>query len=131
MHWAELDYLDLGAWIAPWAQDWVGSEWILYHCVVAYAFGQSMHYFVWLKAIPDQHHTSEAPTSFRQSLRLLQVDFGRKSVLVGAGLILLSLAAWAFVLFPQARALYFALAAYHGYLELAGLGVARLKLQVT
>jgi hypothetical protein len=117
---AQLDYSQLGKFIAPWSDN--NEVW--FHCVVAYALGQALHYFVWLKAIPDQHHHSEVPTSFRQSYRLFVSDFGpalalRIVVICGA-----ALATWAFLSLPMARTLYFAAAACHGYLEIAGLGLA-------
>ncbi len=62
------------------------------------------------------------PTSFRQSYRKLVGDFGSAQVmfmfLAVGGMALV----WAFLSFPQARTIYFALASYHGYMEIAGLG---------
>lgn len=116
--WAALEYSELGKMIAPWSSDYV--TW--FHAVVAYAFGQSLHYFVWLKAIPDQHHTQEVPTTFRQSYKLLVDDFGKKHYIFMLAVILISVGAWAFLKMPEARIVYFSFAAYHGYLEIAGLG---------
>jgi hypothetical protein len=116
--WAHLDSETLGRMIIPDSTDpllWV-------HSVCAYAFGQMIHYFVWLKAIPDQHHYHPIPTSFRQSYRLLCTDFGAKTTnwTVLATLLPIGLC----FTFPisQIRNIYFMLAAYHGYLEIAGLG---------
>jgi hypothetical protein len=38
-----------------------------------------------------------------------------------------SVVVWSFMSFQSARLVYFALAAYHGYLEIAGLGLASFK----
>jgi hypothetical protein len=123
--WAGLGYVELGQFIAPWSDNYV----VWFHGMVAYAFGQSLHSFVWLKAIPDQHHSTEVPASFRKSYRLLIRDFGKPAL---GFIVLLVLAMWAIVLFvdhPEARAIYFAIAAYHGYLEIAALGLAPLGSQ--
>ena len=123
LRWANLEYSELGKLIAPWSESYV--TW--FHCVVAYAFGQSLHYFVWLKAIPDQNHHHDVPTSFKQSYKLMLSDFGvslGKWVIAGC---LASVAVWLFMRMPEARVVYFALAAYHGYLEIAGLSLSALK----
>jgi hypothetical protein len=120
-----LSVADTGRLIAPWSGD--ATLWL--HACVAFAFGQSLHYFVWLKAIPDQFHYCEVPTSFRQSLALLKQDFGKilavAAIVLSAGSVVL----WSFMSFQTARLVYFALAAYHGYLEIAGLGLASLERQ--
>jgi hypothetical protein len=128
---ASLSFEGLGQLITPWSEN--PSWWL--HAAVAYAFGQAMHYFVWLKAIPDQHHQSEMPTSFRQSWRLFEADFGRAWAARIVALILVSVGVWGSLHFAQARNIYFCLAAYHGYLEIAGLalvgaGVSLRELQV-
>ena len=89
----------------------------------AFALGQSTHYFVWLKALPDQVHDHVVPTTYRQSVRLLERDFGTTlmrwlvlGVLGGLGL-------WLLLGLEAGRAVYFAVAGFHGLLELAGLGL--------
>jgi hypothetical protein len=121
--WAELDYSQIGKMILPWSSSYV----LWFHAVVAYAFGQSLHYFIWMKAIPDQQHTRQVPTSFKQSLSLLKRDFSGRHFLFLISLVVGSLVVWTFFRVPEARIVYFALAAYHGYLEIAGL--AFLKFQ--
>ena len=116
---ASLSVTDTGRMIAPWTE----SESIWKHACMAFAFGQALHYFVWLKAIPDQLHYQEVPTSFRQSLMLLRKDFGNSTTLLIIAVILVSAAAFCFMSLQKARLVYFALAAFHGYLEIAGLGL--------
>jgi hypothetical protein len=120
----QLDYSDLGKTIAPWSQN--SKLW--FHLVVLYAFGQAVHYFIWLKAIPEQELKTEYPISFRLTWHHLLQDYGRKTLIAVCALILTSAAVWAFVQFPEARALYFIVAAVHGYLEIAGLGFIRFKI---
>ena len=117
---ARLGFAELGAMIFPWGHDpHLGMR-----AAVVYAFGQSLHYFVWLKAIPDQCHTHEVPTSFREGARLLERDFGALGLRIALSLSFLGAAVWLWVSFYQARLIYFALAGYHGYLEIAGLALA-------
>ncbi len=87
--------------------------------VMAYAFGQSMHYFVWLKAIPEQQLSHQTPSSFRQSYFWLTRDFGKRGTLVALGLILALSSVWILTNFAQARLAYLAMASFHGYAELA------------
>ena len=93
--------------------------------VTAFALGQSTHYFVWLKALPDQVHDHPVPTTYRQSLRLLERDFGSRvarSLIWG---VLGGLVVWLMLGLELGRTVYFALAGFHGLLELAGLGLLR------
>lgn len=118
---AQLTAVDTGHLIAPW---WQGSDSFFLHACSVYGFGQALHYFVWLKAIPDQFHSHDVPTTFRQSLQLLGQDFGKQ---IAVALVLISVASvviWSFMTLQQARMIYFCLAGYHGYLEIAGLGLS-------
>ena len=91
----------------------------------AFALGQSTHYFVWLKALPDQVHAHPVPTSYRQSVRLLERDFGAAVVRwLGIGVVG-GLLVWLALGLEAGRAVYFAIAGFHGLLELAGLGLLR------
>lgn len=118
LSWAQLDIDSLGQAIAPWSQD--GN--LFYRLVVLYAFGQSLHYFVWMKAIPDLFSNPQAPTSFRTSWSFLKKDLGFKVIVFALTLFAIPLVAWLLHSFPVASQIYFAAAAFHGYLELAGIG---------
>jgi len=111
---------DIGRLIAPWSED----PTIYLRCAIAYAFGQSLHYFIWLKAMPDQFHTRSTPTTFRQSFHILTRDYGRH--LVGGMTLFCAIGFAIYVCFEysMARAIYFSFAAYHGYLEIAVLSFA-------
>jgi len=113
--WANLEYSQLGQLIFPHAQE----EHTWFHAVVAYSFGQSMHYFIWLKVIPDQNHYHPTPPTFKQSLRFLLQDFNPFSLGVGIALSLSLFLIWGFISYPTARSIYFILASYHGFMELA------------
>lgn len=120
---AQLRVENLGQMILPWSSDYL--TWL--HTSIAYGFGQMLHYFVWLKVIGDQFHYHEMPTSFRQSFRLLQNDFGKIGVIRVLGIVIMSTFIWIFFRYPQARLIYFCLAAFHGFLEIAGLALAEKK----
>jgi hypothetical protein len=89
--------------------------------VSAYAFGQGVHYFVWLKAIPEQELPYEHTTNFNHSFKLLKSDIGNRIVYF-SGLLLVGLVAFAvFKNFVEARYFYMSLAAFHGYFEIMAL----------
>jgi hypothetical protein len=69
------DYGEMGRLLVPWSSDY--HDW--FHFFSCYAFGQALHYFVWLKAIPDQNLKTETTQSFRRSKELLLREFGRKT----------------------------------------------------
>ena len=137
-----LGYLDaLGAWavshgwqpfaalslddVASSLEPWALSPRLWRHALTAYAFGQSVHYIVWLRAIPEQHLLRPSPVTWRQSLGLLRRDFGKSGAHLALtaclGLGAAWLLAWSLGHFTAARTTYFCLASGHGYLELAGL----------
>lgn len=116
---AGLTNQSMGALIVPWS----GDATLRFHAVAALAFGQSTHYYVWLKAIPDQHHYHRIPTSFKQSYRLLGSDFGKPIAAIVIYAVVAATLVWVFVSMRDARAIYFMVAGFHGYLEIAGLGL--------
>ena len=93
--------------------------------VSAFAFGQSLHYFVWLRAIPEQELPHGHPIGFSKSLRFIERDAG-PLVLYGAAYVLAGLFVYALLSgWPEARLLYLTAAAFHGYFEIAGLALVR------
>jgi hypothetical protein len=86
--------------------------------LVLYAFGQSAHYVVWMRLIPEDARPSPTPRSFQQSFRALEADVGAL-VLWAAVLGMIALAVWAAMSLGAARDGYIQLAFFHGYLELA------------
>ena len=119
--WANLEYSQIGALVLPHATEYT----TLFHATTAYAFGQTLHYFLWLKAIPDQHHYHTTPTTFRQSLTLLLKDFRSPFLILGAVATGSLWMIWILWNYPMVRTLYFILASYHGFMELAALGLLR------
>lgn len=108
--------LDLSEQSHTFAPPFAGSWGI--HLVVFFAFAQSVHYGLWLRAVPDEARPSKTPRSFRQSARVLVGELGLPLVVlavVGS----VGLAAWAAIDLVTARDTYFRFAMFHGYLEFA------------
>ena len=102
-----------GWFLASWSND--AAIWN--RAVVLYAFGLSLHYFVWIKAIPESLSVLDRPNSFRASLGHLRRDLGRNTLalsacVAGAGMLVWSLS------FPLGSAIYFDLALLHAWVEL-------------
>lgn len=93
-----------------------------FRIVSLYAFSQAIHYFIWLKAIPENHQKQKHPPSFKTSWLNLQGEFGAGSVEVFVVFCLIGLALWGFLEFQSARTFYFSLASYHGFMELSAIG---------
>ncbi len=121
--WSGMSIDGLGHMIVPWSDDL--SVW--YRSVSLYAFGQSIHYFIWLKAIPDLQTQTQIPTSIRTSWNFLKRDFGLKLAIAACALSLIPLGVWVFLSFEWAHNVYFAFASCHGYFEFAGLGLLAVK----
>ena len=98
--------------LAPWSTD--SNMWD--RIIVLYSFGLSLHYFIWLKAIPQNLEVNPMPNSFRRSLVLLKKDCGS---IVTYFLFAAAVAGVAlFVFTNQFGRIYFAVAMLHGWLEL-------------
>jgi hypothetical protein len=99
--------------LAPFASPAIGIR-----IVILFAFAQSVHYGVWLRLVPEEDRTREAPRSFASSLRALRADVGLP-ILAIASALAMSLAIWAAFDVVAARAGYLRFAGFHGELELA------------
>ncbi|MDB4944524.1 MAG: hypothetical protein JWP97_4058 [Labilithrix sp.] len=99
----------------------VSTRWAL-RLVVLYAFGQSIHYAIWLRLVPDEDRERATPRTFRASWQALTRDVG-PWVLAGAGLAIAFFACWALVSVSGARDGYLRAGAFHGHLELVALAV--------
>jgi hypothetical protein len=102
------------AWmLASWSTDAI----VWYRFLVLYVFGLSLHYFVWLRAIPESRKVSEHPSSFRLIAQDLQASIGKRMLIftlcLSAGGIILWLLSM-----PLGAQVYFEIAILHGSLEL-------------
>ncbi|MEZ4750909.1 MAG: hypothetical protein R3B54_09895 [Bdellovibrionota bacterium] len=107
--------------------DFVSSPIIWCRLVVAFAFGQSVHYFIWLRAIPEQRLPYSTPTSFRQSAAWLAKDLGNHGARWAVVFTLAGSLMWFLLAFPVARVAYISIAAYHGFIEIASLALGRAR----
>jgi hypothetical protein len=107
--------------LAPGVADpWAGR------LVIAFAMAQSVHYAIWLRLVPDDDRERTTPRTFAASWRAFVADLGGigalATVALAAGLV-----GWALVDLGAARDGYLRLAAFHGYVELIGLGVLAVR----
>ncbi len=109
------------------ASGWVLASWtrdplIWNRMIVIYTFGLSLHYFVWLKAIPQCLDQKAVPNSFRRSFEQLRQDCGEHTTI--AIFIVAVIALSLFLFTSVAGPIYFGLAMLHGWLEFTFLNVA-------
>lgn len=88
-----------------------------------YAFGQALHFAIWLRLVPELERPSKTPHSFRRALALFEADFGR----LARPLLVACVAAAPLMLWGggAAREAYFALGYFHVGLEAAALARRR------
>jgi hypothetical protein len=92
---------------------------LLRRALFLYAFGQALHFAIWLRLVPEVDRAAPLPQPFRRALALFEVDFGRwaRPLLVGCVVAAPLLLAGGAV----AREAYFALGYFHVGLEAAAL----------
>ena len=105
----------LGQSIAPTNSD--PTHWA--RLVAAFAFGQSCHYFVWLKAIPESRQKKRTPHTASNCLRSMERELTRDGAHVVLYALGISILLWTFVAIPDMRRFYFLAAGFHGLVELA------------
>ena len=112
-----LDPLFIAKQIFPKSNDFA----LLERAVSVFAFGQAVHYFLWIKVLPEQAIRQEVPLTFSQSknqiVRDLGLSFSKLALVFTLGFIGFML----FVKIGTLRDIYVAGVAAHGYAELAGL----------
>ncbi len=86
--------------------------------VLFFAFAQSVHYAVWLRAVPEEARPRAGIRSFASTARALRADVG-PWILAAFVLGFVAIAAWALRDLVAARTGYLRLAISHGYLEIA------------
>ena len=85
----------------------------------AYAFGQALHYSIWVRLVPDVDRPASVPQSFRVAWQRLRADLGRWAVPLAAAC---ALAPAAILLGGSSgREAYFTLVYFHVGLEAAAL----------
>ena len=101
------------AWIlASWSEDPV----VWYRWLVLYTYGLSMHYFIWLRALPETELKSKAPLPFRLSFKEWQKDLSPAVLRAIVIFSFFGIALWIFK-YDLGKNLYFQFALLHGALE--------------
>jgi len=113
LHSFGVDVADVAGWLTPGVAARVAVPLALVH-----AFSDSVHYTTWLSVIPEEESRAEGSLTFRMTVRSLVADFGRVGVALVFGALAIVLICAA-VNLAATRALYFSIAGFHGYLELA------------
>jgi hypothetical protein len=104
--------------LAPFA----GSAPLALGVVASFAFLQSLHYAVWLHAIPQEATRGEGTLSFRMSYRALRGELGSWGLALAA--LLVAAVPVAGLLAPlRTQSVYLSLATFHAYLELGALSL--------
>ena len=99
--------------LAPWSFDPIVGQ----RALVLYTFGLAIHYFIWLKAIPENRQFRETPNSYREGFKILKKNIGKHIAIFIIGLCLISTFLWMFNI-PRGSEIYFALATLHAWIEL-------------
>jgi len=86
--------------------------------VLLFAFAQSVHYGVWLRAIPEEDRPQPTPRSFSRGWNALREEGSLMAMIVFAVLTVL-LIAWSAFDVSAARTGYLRFALAHGFLEVA------------
>jgi hypothetical protein len=100
-------------YLASWSQ----NPMVWQRMMVLYAFGLSMHYFVWLKAIPENRSHLEYPNSFRLTLKNSKEQMGTKIFKLSLLIALVGMLSWLFST-KLGNQVYFECAILHGMLEI-------------
>ena len=90
--------------------------------VASFAFLQSIHYAVWLHAIPQEATRGEGTLSFRMSFRALRAELGTWGLALAA-LLVVAVPLCGLVAPLRTQSVYLSLVTFHGYLELGALGL--------
>jgi hypothetical protein len=87
--------------------------------VAVYAFGQSIHYAVWVRLVPQGLDPRASPPTFRRSLTRVRIDFGRTGFALVVALCLAVPLAAVIIDAAKVRDVYLQAVIAHGWLELA------------
>jgi hypothetical protein len=108
---------DLAAGMSPF----IDPVWAL-RALLLFAFGQSVHYAVWLRLVPEDDRPRPAPRPFTASVQALVADCGGPLLAIAAA-VALGLVLYAAFDAYAARMLYLRLALFHGPLELVAIAL--------
>ena len=90
--------------------------------ILAFALAQSVHYFMWIRMVPEEARGRPTPRTFRASWKDVRMEMGGW-VLIGTFIVAVALAVWALFDLVEARANYLQFIRFHGVLEFAAIAV--------
>jgi hypothetical protein len=112
-----LDPFMIAKQVFPTSSDFL----LLGRALSVFAFGQAVHYFLWIKVIPEESLRQEVPQTFTQLKKTLVQDLGLSLSIMASVLAIGFIGAMFFMQVGLLRELYITGVAAHGYAELAGL----------
>jgi hypothetical protein len=101
----------------------VGETKLALGIVSSFAFLQSVHYAVWLHAIPQEATPGEGTLTFRMSFRALVADLGWPALALST-LVVLAVPVAGLIAPLRVQTTYLSLSAFHAFLELWALGLS-------
>ena len=108
----------------PWTTDGIDGQ----RALCLYTLGLSLHYFIWLKAIPESDQSTQTPPSFRLSVKKLEKDLSKPTLLLVVLTIAAGFALW-FYNYELGSYLYFLFASLHFWLEILGFSLQDTKIK--
>ncbi len=119
LSWAGTSIESFGEYIVPWSH----HSALFDRCVTLLALGQPLHYFIWMKAVPEQYTPHPVPTTFRKSWNFLKRDLSPALAISACALAAVPAVIWLLINFSWTYKFYFAVASFHSYLELSALSL--------
>lgn len=108
------------AWfLAPWSD----HEIVWRRALCLYTFGLSVHYFIWIKAIPENYYKNSTPVSFRASFISFYNSYGAFLTYSIIVLSIVGMLIW-FLWYEIGSLFYFTVSNMHAWTELVMLFLA-------
>ena len=104
---------DVPGWLlSPWSK----SPDVWSRMIVLYSFGLSIHYFIWLKAIPETASAHQNTNSWKETFRLSKQICGTRTFDLLLFFAVISTGVWLYN-HPLGKLIYFRVAGLHGWTE--------------
>lgn len=110
---------EVGWLLAPWSDD----EIIWRRGLCLYTFGLSVHYFIWIKAIPENVYKNNTPVSFKTSFNSFYEAYGSFFTYSIIGIAAFGIIVW-LLWFEIGSLIYFTISNMHAWTELVMLSLA-------
>tara|TARA_R110002072_G_scaffold534_6_gene3975 strand:- start:154393 stop:154839 length:447 start_codon:yes stop_codon:yes gene_type:complete len=111
--WKSSGHLDVAWLLAPWSD----NDIVWRRALCLYTFGLSMHYFIWLKAIPENVYNNKTPVSFKKSFNSIYNSYGAILTYSFLSLSIIGIIIWG-IWYEIGSYLYFTISNMHVWTEL-------------